>query len=132
MSSIEAALYSILSTDPAITAIVSDRIYYNRRPDSPVNPSLSYFLVISMPMESLSGPVDLSSPTFQFDCWSTVSQLEAKTLARKVRAALHGFRGVVSGVDINGITDWSEQDMYEQDTKTFRTFAQCDVWHGET
>jgi hypothetical protein len=89
---IENAIHNLLSTTPLVTAIASDRVYFNLRPQNERRPSLvltrtgtRFFRAFRSIARTAGGSmqIDALAPTYP----------AAKALARAVRDVLDGFKG---------------------------------------
>lgn len=111
---VEKAIYTRLTTDATITAIIGTgdaaRCWpVNEAPQNPTDPYLIMQRVGSEPIENLSGGSGLIFAMIQVDAIGYV-YLTIKDLADKVRQRLQGFRGTVSSIDIGGIRFLSDRD----------------------
>lgn len=87
---IEFALRQHLAAQTTITTQVGDRIYPLRIPIAIDGDKITYRRKAGMRNYVLTGGTDISHGEFEVACWSQ-SYDNAKTLAAKVRLALHGF-----------------------------------------
>lgn len=133
MADIEQALYVKVTGTAAIAALIGLRLYPGRIPQESALPAILYFKATGDRVHSLAGPSGLADPTFQFDIYASGSggYKVCKNVARELRLALDGYRGSVSGVNIQGIILDSEQDMYEEEPELFRVSMDFRVWHQE-
>jgi hypothetical protein len=83
---IEAGIFSLLSMEPSITALVADRVYPVILPTDGTFPAITYQLVggTSTPTLTTTG---LQKVRLQIDCWAIDGYLTAAT----VRAAVTKF-----------------------------------------
>lgn len=109
MAVIEQALVSLLAGDPAVSAMVEDRIYPETAPQGESRARLTYQRISGQRVKSLDGPTGLAGPRFQVDCWAA-TKAESIDLARAVEKALDGFKATVEGVEIQGIFMDDERD----------------------
>ena len=136
--SIEAALRGLLVANSPVNTVVSGRIYPTRTPDNATFPCISYQRVSTQREHTLESPGNFTTCFFQLDIWAqklsptNVGGAEvARDLARKVQTALDGFRGTVSGVDIQGILSENESHGYENDIEVYRVTQQWRVMFRE-
>lgn len=81
------ALFSKLSNDSGLTALVGQRIYSLQAPNGATYPLVIYYLASGvLPNDS---PRDSISDVYRVDSWSTVSAAHARTVADAVHSALH-------------------------------------------
>ena len=106
MTIIDEAIFSILSGDSGVSAIVGNRIYPMQLPLDCTLPALSYFKP-SNPYKQITG-----SPRFQIDCWAE-DYLACQLLRDLVQVALDGYAGTVNTVNIIRIIPLEAPDMYD-------------------
>jgi len=130
--SIETGLYSHLTTDSDVSALVGTRVYPLKLPQGYTLPAISYQRVSGDRLATLSGPTGRANPRFQIDCWaSTYSGV--RDLASKVRQALDGHKGGLGGEDdVGGISIEGDRDLFEENTEVFRVTMDFFIPHFET
>lgn len=134
---IEAALRTILTGNTPVNNVVSGRIYPVRTPDNATFPCISYQRVSTQREHTLESAGNFTSCFFQLDIWCPrVSGSQggadmAQDLARKVQTALDGYRGTVTGVDIQGILSENESHGYENDIEVYRVTQQWRIMFRE-
>jgi hypothetical protein len=109
---IEQAVQNKLLATSALTALVSTRIYYAVKPQTPTYPCISFFKVSNFRHHD----IDVASPRFQFDVWS-LSYIQAVQVANEIRLALQRERAVMSTIEVIQGVYLNEIDLYEPDTK---------------
>lgn len=127
---IQQALFTILSAHPGLSALVGSRIYPLILPQNPAYPALTYQRVSGPREQSHDGPSGLARPRFQVSCWHPDFD-QAKAAAEQVRLALAGYRGIVGGLEIEGIQVENELDLYDPDAKVYRVILDFVIWHQE-
>jgi len=106
------AIYSLLSDDAAVDAIISDRIYPNVAKQSSAFPFVVYTVTGDNPTDTKDGVSPLDENAVLILCYSqTYSQ--ASDLADKVRTALDRKDGTYEGVNIQGIQYLSYSDDFD-------------------
>lgn len=128
VDTIEEALYYKLSTDAAITALISTRVYPFQMPQNPTYPAMTYRRISTRQPFDLSGPGDMDNPRFQFDCYAP-SYAAAKGLAKALRSVMVGFSGVVLGVDICAVFFLNEVDRFDDVPGVFGIAVDLRVQH---
>jgi len=106
------ALYSILSNDAEVAALISTRIYPNLLPESATLPALTYQELTALRQYVLTGPVGMVRFRFQINCWAS-TYASADELSIEVRKALDGYSGMVENQYIHFIELLDEGDMLE-------------------
>lgn len=95
--SIAQSLYTWLTANSAIEAIVGDRIYPQVIPQhETARPAITYSQEGGVYMEHLAGRSDTRMSEFSIECWSP-TYLAAKNLAETVQTELVGVRGSFGG-----------------------------------
>lgn len=131
MSLLRTAIYTKLSGDAAVSAIVGTNIYPVKLPPTNLTPPyITYFRVSTVRVQSMLGGSQLASPLFQFDAWAK-THAAADDLAEKIRLALEGFKGTVSGVVIGGILFQNQFEEYDEDAELHRVMSEYRIWHEE-
>ena len=128
---IEAALYSYLSTYSGLTALTGTRIYPIMIAQEAVMPAVAYQLVDDLPVHSGGADLIVHAARFQFSCYGT-SYLNACAVAAQIKAALQDYSGTMGGA--GGVTvqrSFLEMttDLYDEDMR--RCGRACDfiIWH---
>lgn len=112
---IEKALRAVLLGNPGVSGLVGTRIYPMLLPQAATwpGPSMTYQRISTTSPVALAGEIGPERMRIQVDCWDTAWS-GARNLALAVKAALHGFSGVVTGQDdLDGVFLESEQDFFE-------------------
>lgn len=111
--SIEAEIYTKLSSTSSITALVSTRIYPTLAPEGVTGDFITYHKVNANTERHLSGVSNLRSATFDFYSWSSTA-LGAVTIADAIHDALlmkqFGTSCVVSGSDLQFMVSFYEAE----------------------
>jgi hypothetical protein len=137
MMLIEEALRRHLGNHAGLAALVGPRIHPLVMPQGTVLPSVTY-QKISCPVEYTMDDKSLAHPRFQFDCWAasrpdgTSGYSIVKDVAAQVKAALHGFSGIMGGAGgVNVIGTWieGETDLFEPDIKLYRISIDVRLYH---
>lgn len=112
MNEVEEALYFLLVHDASLSAFVGNRVYPLVAPNYVETPYIAYKRVSGPRWRSISGPSGVAQPRIQIDVYD-LTYAGAKATAKAVRKALDGYRGVIGGIVIGGITVSSDHDMIE-------------------
>lgn len=101
---IEPAIRSILVSDDAVKALVSDRVYFQIAPENLHEAFIVLQTVSDVPLVQLSAPANWSNGRVQVSCFASTYR-GARLLADAVRIALDGFGGAApDGTDV-GLID---------------------------
>ncbi|AAM07160.1 DUF3168 domain-containing protein [Methanosarcina acetivorans] len=106
MTIIDEAVRTILMNDATVTGFVGTRIFPKKLPLTCTFPAISIHKP-SNPYNQIS-----RSPRFQISCW-TEDYLQVQQLSKAVEAALEGFSGIVSGIEIIRIIPLDAPDQDE-------------------
>lgn len=109
---IEQAILNKLLARTQITALVSTRIYYAIKPQTPTYPCISFFRVSNIREHD----IDVGKVYFQFDCWS-LTYIQAVQVANEIRIALQREKSILDTIPIIQGVYLNEIDLYEPDTK---------------
>lgn len=129
----EEALTDHLMAQAGLTALVSNRITWGRRPQGSALPAVVLHVISRTPQYTMGGASDITSQRIQVDCWGD-SYGSAKATARQVTAALSGLKTTVGGVEFLGSFKEGERDSDEQGEgggMLSRTSMDFIIWTGE-
>lgn len=112
--SVEAGLYSILSSSTTLSVLVSDRIFPKTRRNCNTFPALVYHRISTNPVSSHDAAEGLARIRFQIDCIGS-SFASAIEVAAAVRGVLSGYRGYVGGGWLSALRE-NERDSFENET----------------
>jgi len=134
-TTVEQAIYSKLSADPAVSALVSTRIYPSVVPQGESMPAITYQMVSGVPEETTDTAQGWRVARFQITCWAETYS-GAKTLAEAVRKDLHRYSGTVNSVVIDSVLLENETDMpnLSVGTDVLRRFGKAldfEIWFEE-
>lgn len=91
---LKSAVFRLLSTTSAITAICGTRIYPEVRPTGPAYP-LIVFKKISKKANPTMNTSGMQRDRYQFDCWAQ-ADIVAEQLCDVLRQTLNGYQGTLS------------------------------------
>ena len=131
MAELEEAVYSRLTGNVAVAAMVSTRVYPNKIPQEAALPAVAYQRISARRVKAHAAPTGLARVRVQVTCVSR-SYSEVKALAAAVRTAMQGVMGSVGGVTLQG--SWLETDADEYgDAETLHSVRQdYMIWHTES
>jgi len=116
-STIETALYRILTEDASVYDSVEGRIYPVIVPQNAAMPAITYQQVSGPRVSSMDGPMGLAYINFQVNCWDDTYGM-TRSLSEVVRKCLDGYSGMVNSRVIKAIQLQTEGDMPEIDEST--------------
>ena len=122
MPVLESALFTYLSADPGVSALVGTRIYPVRLPEGTVLPAIAWQRISATRLythDSFEDTRAFVNARVQFSCWSNVP-IEAIQVGEAVLLALSGYNGDMAGVLIGQSSADLELDDYQSDVKLYR------------
>lgn len=126
MSSIEDALYARLSTDAAVTALVSTRIYPVHAPQGATYPAVVFTRLDTTATTALGTASRFFNSRFQFDAWAKTYE-SSKAIVTAIRESLDALDTTILGVRIWAIVYNTEVDIFEDETQLYRNAVDFDV-----
>jgi len=127
--SIDSELYTRLTNDAGISALVSAKVYPVQLPQDVVLPAIVYFKVSGPRLHHLGGASGRAHARFQIDSWAA-TPLAAKNLADAVRSSLGGFTGTLTAIKASIKLD-NERDDYEDGILAYRVIQDYIINHTE-
>ncbi|CAK0778999.1 conserved hypothetical protein [Gammaproteobacteria bacterium] len=129
---IEEAIYSLLTGDAGIAAVVSTRVYPVTLPQNAVLPAIAFTRISTSRALTHDGSTQIAESSFQISCFHT-NVKSAKTLAGLVRAKLHGYKGTV-GSDVIQVTEVVDEgpDIWEPDLEEYQIPLEVVFSHKES
>lgn len=129
----EETLRSYLLAQIGISSLITDRTYWNMRPQGAALPALVLTIVSRTPNYVFEGGSDLADARVQVDCYG-ITYAQTKTLARAVRTPLDGLRFSQSGQNYQAFF-LTERDLSEAGTteaeRVHRISLDFQIWHQE-
>lgn len=124
---IEAGLFNLLSTTPAIEAICQTRIYPVVLPEEPTYPAATYQM-ISARAEPTFETSGFQRWRIQFDCFG-VAYPDASGLRDALIKALNGYQGVLSDGTILQNADFIQlTDYFYDQARIFRCMVEFHLY----
>lgn len=120
--SLEIALYSKVTGDSGISALMGNRFYPLRLPQNKnglVLPAGVYRVLNPRRTLAHDGPVDFERVRVQIDIYAETYQ-NLKTIAEAFKSALNGFSGTVGTTEIHIIEFSNEIDFWADLTESYR------------
>ena len=116
---IEHFIYSLLSNDAGVSALVSARIYPLIMPQNSTFPCVTYTVNIDSEDKTFDGQGTFSQASVEVDCWSD-THADMLTLGDAVKTALKNYSGTLSGVTADAIHVDSVVTVYEDLSEKYR------------
>lgn len=109
----EEAITKYLLNSASLVALIGSNLTWALRPQGDDPPGIVLTTVSNIPQYSDSGEAGLASSRVQIDCWG-VNYLQAKQVAREVKALLSGVSFDQDGIEFQGSFTEDEQDSFEE------------------
>jgi len=116
---IEKGLVTYLSSDSNITALVSDRIYGSRMPQSPTYPNIVYSRISADRDRTVEGANGIERARIQLDCRARTYG-EAKDLAAAVIDSIEDYSGLMGTITVRHVAIDNDNDFYDPDAEAER------------
>lgn len=87
--SIETSLYSTLTGDAGVSALIGTRVYPNLAPEGAAHPLVAYSVISGSHIDTIPGTGDTTRKLVQIDCHANTYS-SAKAVAAAVISALEG------------------------------------------
>ena len=118
--SIEAAIYSLISGDPTIAALVVDRVYPVFVPSGTIGAAVTYQTVDGDDEYTCEGPVGLPEDRVQITAWSAEAKdggthVQMLALFAALKDLFDGYVGSAGGVTIAGCYIVDKDDVLSGD-----------------
>lgn len=128
---IDEAIYSILTTNSQVAAIVSTRVFPVVLPQQSQLPALAYARVSTIERSMThSGPSFVSKVVYQVSCFANGAKA-AKELAGKVYRAMHGYAGSVGSEKIYYVQCVNEVEAFEHETGIYQVPLDMLIMHKD-
>ena len=133
---IEEGLYSHLSGNNTVAALVATRIYPNVIPqhaggEQTKLPCLVYQRIAVRRQPKYCGTDDLVRSEVQIDCYAATAH-ESLTLATAARGALIDFRGMMGADTVKATFLDDQMALASPDPGLYRQMLRFTLWHDET
>lgn len=131
MAEVETALYSIMSGDATLSALVSTRIYPEGEvPQDCAQPYVTFRRISGMREHAMSADPGLVEARFEVSAWDD-DYAGKVAVATAIRGALQDFSGTQDTVAIERIFCEGDHDVYDIDTLANGRAWDFIVWHLE-
>lgn len=107
---VEDSLLSFLTTTPALSILINERVYLAARPQNERRASLVLTRISKKKFPTMEGTGPTQLGVIQVDCLGPTYG-DAKVLAKAVSDTLEGFSGTLSGTKFHWINITDESDI---------------------
>lgn len=127
MAHLESHIFTLLTTAPAVTAIVGARVFPKVLPPKTRLPALTFERVSGNYDADLEGVTGTANPRIQVSCWA-MGYEQAKDLAKAVRTAMNAATDAANGFTALTLSDG---DLYEDAQHYHCVWVDFSTWHEE-
>lgn len=127
MAHLETKIFSLLTTAPAVAALVGARVYPKVLPPKTRLPAITFERVSGNHDADLAGNSGTENPRIQVSCWA-LGYVQAKDMAKAVRTAMITATTAANGFTAITLTDG---DLYEDAQLYHCVWTDFSVWHEE-
>lgn len=138
MAFLDEAIFGLITGVSAISTVISNRMYPIKAPDNPTYPLITYQRVSNIREGMLTKEQPkLTETILQIDTWVEQKVGEnslaiLRNLSKNIRETLDAYRGIISGVDIQGILSENEFDQpWDEETKVYGVTQRFRIFHRE-
>lgn len=107
---IEDAIYTQITSDVAVAAVLSTRLYPVIAPDGASLPYATYQVISDLLPYGVSGSVNLRDCRVQVSVWATTYDA-ARSLAKLIETAVDGAAGTIASMDVDHMETISMNDL---------------------
>ena len=123
---LEAGLYTYLTAQSGVTALIGTKLYPVTAPQGTTLPYVVYSKIDTRPVQALGQAAGMATSRLQFDAYAA-TPLAAKNLIQALRVALDGKQGAWGSTVIGSSLWLNEIDLYEQETASHRIAVDFDI-----
>lgn len=124
----EASLFSFLTGNAGIAALVGTRVYPGIIPQSGVQPCIVYNKSSRGRQQTFCSTSNLMVTRLEIDCYAD-TYIQSVALANAVTAALQEFSGDMYGTDVPRIFLENEIDLSDIEPGLYRQSQTWAMWH---
>lgn len=128
------ALIAKLLENLSLTALVSNRIFWNELPQGSSYPAILLTRISGVSDYKMSGATGLVASRIQIDCYDDV-YASAVAVARVVKKALSGVSFEHLGIKFQGIFSINERNSFDKppqgSDKMHRVSMDFNIWHDD-
>lgn len=133
---LETDLRAFLIAQPAVAALIADRVFPAPAPQDTAYPFVTWTLITGQEVSSLTGPSGLRYPAYQLDCWADErerggSYLQAVAVAKAVRTALNGYSGMWDSGRVSAMFLDERDTRDDQEQHLVARSMDFRIWHEE-
>lgn len=119
---IKETVYSTLTNDATVAALVGTRVYPHKPPQGATLPAVGYLRIGGPRDTSLNGASGSARTRIRFDCWATTSD-GADAVMRAVRDAMDAYTGAFAAIN--------PVEFHEEESDAYRVTIDYYIHHTE-
>lgn len=124
----EASLFTFLTSDPAVSALIGTRMYPGVIPQGGLQPCIVYAKTSRTRQQLFCGTDGLLLTRIDIDCYAK-RYIESVALANAVTAALQDFSGDMAGLAVPRVFLENEIDLSDIEPGLYRQSMTWALWH---
>lgn len=127
---IEQGLYSKVTGNGTVSALIGTRFYPVVVPQNAVYPCASYQTISGVPTYTIgTQQAQIRQPRIQINAWAQTFD-QARALGRAIRAAIDHQTGNWSGTQVLGVIfEVEEIDIYDAETRIYQNINEVTITH---
>lgn len=121
---IQEGLFTVLTNDAGVSALVSSRVYPLGIPQNAVLPCIAYTVEEQEENSDYDGQGDFGEIEIQIDCWAGSEPTEyavSLAVAKAVKAALKNYNGLMGSVRVYRLVLVTSVSVFESKVDMHRT-----------
>jgi len=127
---IEDGLFSYLTNNAGVKAIVVSRVYPLVMPQKTTLPAITYQTTALKPDRTMAGNTGRMTATIQINAWAE-THVGVKALAQALRTALNDYSGAMGSDTIQRSRVETEKDGWDEETGFYRVSMQITIIYYE-
>ena len=130
MANAETAIYSILSNDSTLTAIIGTKLFPVVAEQGAANPLVVFSIISERPTNAMGVDINPVESTIQISCYSDTGA-QALSIKDAVKNALQRYQGTSGGVVVQDIFYENQRADYDGELKEHRRDLDFRVYFEE-
>jgi len=124
------ALRAILIADATVSALIGERVEPGHLGQDPELPMVTYRRISGRHPVTQTGATGLNGGRYLLECHAETYTM-AHELGKAVRDALHGYKGTVAGVKVQGAFVDDDTDVYQSTSEAWTVQVDLTIWCEE-
>jgi hypothetical protein len=129
MAEVGQALFALLTTDPATSALIGNRVMPLRLMDTQTIPAITYQQIAGPRVTTHDEPNNsLAQTSYQLDIWAEDYDT-MRAIAAAARVLLNGYKGTAGGLTLQAVLITDEREDSDGETRLYRIIQTYAIWH---